>query len=132
MVLERWIGAVLRFRLAVLLAWLALLIVGVWSSFRLPPLLANSFAVPGTDSQRAREILERQFGERPDGTFVVVFPTRHPSDRSLQAALRRRLSAAAATVPTGRAGRLRDDGTGILYGEIETRLDLQHAKGHTG
>src|SRR5262249_46192128 len=42
----------------------------------------------------------------------------------------RRLVAAARAVSTGQASELREGG-GILYGEVATRLDLQHAKRRT-
>ncbi|HYA09451.1 MAG TPA: MMPL family transporter, partial [Gaiellaceae bacterium] len=127
---ERWTRAVLRFRLPILLCWLVVLGVGVVPSIRLPGLLSNTFTVPGTDSDRARVILARAFGERPDGVFTVVFRVRHPSDRALRTRLQRELRAAARLVPTGRAGQLQSGG-GILFGNVDTTLDLQHAKGYT-
>jgi putative drug exporter of the RND superfamily len=129
-VLERWTRAVLRFRFLVLACWLALLAGGIYAATQLPELASNSFAVPGTSSERTRTILERNFGERPEGTFVVVFSVPHPGDRVMQRELRRRLARAAGSVPTGHAGPLRD-GAGILFGEIESTLDLQEAKGYT-
>ena len=128
--LERWTRAVLRFRVAVLVCWLAVLGVGAYASTQLPALLSNSFTVPGTDSARAQTLLDRGFGERTDGTFTVVFRVPRPSDKAARARLERRLALAALTVPTGRAGRLRQ-GPGILYGDVTTRLDLQHAKRYT-
>jgi uncharacterized membrane protein YdfJ with MMPL/SSD domain len=129
-VLERWTAAVLRYRVLVLLIWLGALLAGVWASPRLPPLLSDSFAVPGTDSERARAILARNFGERPDGAFVVVFDVARTADSAERERALRRLRLAARPVPTGHAGTLRAGG-GILYGNIETTLDLQHAKRHT-
>jgi RND superfamily putative drug exporter len=126
--LERWTRAVLRFRLIVLACWLLLLVVGALSAARLPALLSNSLAVPGTDSEAAQTILARHFHERPDGTFTVVFVVRTPS-RALRA-LQRRLAAAARAVPGGHATAL-NTGDGIVYGEVATALDLQHAKGWT-
>jgi uncharacterized membrane protein YdfJ with MMPL/SSD domain len=126
-VLERWTRAVLRLRLLVLGCWFALLVVGLYSATQLPDLASNSFAVPGSDSERARSLLEHEFGERPDGTFVVVFSVPSTSDSVLRATLARRLARAARAVPTGRAGPLREGG-GILYGDISTALDLQRAK----
>jgi RND superfamily putative drug exporter len=123
---ERWTRIVLRARVPILCAWLAVLVVGVVAATRLTPLLTNVFTVPGTDSDRARVILTRDFGERPDGVFTVVF--RAP--RSARAGLQRRLAAAARVVPTGRATALQV-GAGVLWGEIDTTLDLQHAKGYT-
>jgi putative drug exporter of the RND superfamily len=128
-VLERWTRAVLRLRLAVLALWLVVLVFGIWSTTRLPGLLSNSFAVPGTDSDRARTILARDFGERSDGSFTVVFRTSHPTDSGTRARLARRLARAAKLVPTGHAGPLRTGG-GILYGTVDTALDLKHAKGY--
>ena len=127
---ERWTRAVLRLRVPVLLCWLAVLGVGIVASLRLTPLLSNTFNVPGTDSDRARVILARAFGERPDGVFTVVFRVRHPSDRTLRARLQRRLAAAARAVPSGRPTKLQTGGD-VLYGDIDTTLDLQHAKGYT-
>jgi RND superfamily putative drug exporter len=129
-VLERWTRAVLRLRLLVLTCWFALLAAGVYAATQLPELASNSFAVPGTSSERARKILERGFDERPEGTFVVVYAVPRPGDHAMQRELRRRLARAAGSVPTGHAGPLRD-GAGILFGEIESALDLKDAKGYT-
>src|ERR1039458_6435927 len=126
---ECWTRAVLRLRLIVLACWLAVLFVGALSAARLPALLSNSLAVPGTDSEAAQTILARHFHERPDGTFTVVFVVRKPSARALRA-LQRRLQDAARAVPGGHAMALRK-GEGIVYGEVATTLDLQHAKGWT-
>ncbi len=128
--LERWVRGVLRHRSLVLAGWLVVVAVGVVATFRLPALLANSFAVPGTDSDRARAILSDHFGDRPDGAFTVVFDVEHPSDRTTRAATERRLAHAARAVPTGRPGELRSGG-GILWGQVETTLDLPHAKRYT-
>jgi uncharacterized membrane protein YdfJ with MMPL/SSD domain len=123
---ERWTRAVLRRRVPVLACWLIVLAFGVVAAIRLPALLSNVFTVPGTDSDRARQILQRDFGERPDGVFTVVL--RAP--RSARAEWQRRLDRAARLVPTGHASRLSAD-AGVLYGEVDTTLDLQHAKGYT-
>jgi RND superfamily putative drug exporter len=127
---ERWTRAVLRRRLAVLACWGAVLAGGALASTRLPSLLTSSFRVPGTESDRARTLLAEHFDERPDGTFVVVFPVRRPSDPALRRRLAHRLAEAAMRVPTGEARELRSGG-GILYGDVATRLDLQAAKGYT-
>jgi RND superfamily putative drug exporter len=109
---------------------LLILVFGGWSTTRLPRLLSNSFAVPGTDSDRARTILIRHFGERTEGSFVVVFKTSHPSDSATRGDLMRRLERAAKMVPTAHAGQLRA-GTGIVYATVATTLDLKDAKRHT-
>ncbi len=128
--LERWTLFVLRFRHAVLGLWLVVLVAGAWASLRLPEHLSNSFAVPGTDSERAQMILAREFGERTDGAFTVVFRVRRPTDRDTRARVRGLLRGAARTVPTSRVGELRG-GSGILYADIATTLRLHDAKRHT-
>ena len=128
--LERWTAAVLRCRALILVLWLAVLVAGIWAAPRLPPLLSDSFAVPGTDSERARTILARSFQERPDGAFVVVFDVRSTSDPAERQRAQQRLRLAAQAVPTGHAGTLRAGG-GILFGNVETTLPLQRAKRYT-
>ena len=129
MTLELWTRAVLRHRVIVIACWLVVLVAGAVCAERLPALLFNSLAVPGTDSQAAGAILERHFGESTDGTFTVVFRATNHSAQTMRA-LRARMATAATVIPGGRAMALRS-GTGIVYGEIETALDLQHAKGWT-
>jgi uncharacterized membrane protein YdfJ with MMPL/SSD domain len=128
--LERWTVFVLRFRFLILAGWLAVLATGISLSFLLPAHLANSFAVPGTDSERADSVLAHDFGDRPEGTFTVVFRVRHSSDNHVQDRLRGRLERAARVLPGGQLGTFRGGG-GVIYGELETSLGLQRAKAYT-
>jgi RND superfamily putative drug exporter len=93
----------------------------------LPGRLASSYSVPGTESAHAAAALARGFHERPEGTFTVVFPTRHSPDGKLVTAVRRRLDRAARTLPGGHVASFRVGGS-VVYGEIETTAGLQHAK----
>ena len=129
-VLEGWTRVVLRFRLAFLALWLLILVFGSWSATQLPRLLSNSFAVPGTDSDRAQTILIRHFGERAEGSFTVVVKTSQPSDPTTRAMLRRRVERAAKLVPTARVGPVLAGG-GIAYATVDTTLDLTRAKRYT-
>ena len=122
---ERWTRTVLRFRAPILACWLVVVVVGAFGATRLTTLLSTSFSVPGTDSERARAILASDFGERTDGVFTVVFPT-----QSGRAALQHRLDAAARAVPTGHAATLVSSG-GVTWGDLDTTLDLEHAKTYT-
>ena len=79
--MERWTHFVLRFRWPILAGWLGVLLVGGFAFMHLSSLLSNEFSVPGTDSERARMILERHFGDRSDGAFTVVFRLRDGVDR---------------------------------------------------
>ena len=128
--LERWARAVVRRRVLVLACWAAVVVVGVFSTVRLPGLLSTSLAVPGTGSQQANAILTQRFGENIEGTFTVVFRPVVPRGRSLRV-LDQRLAVAARAVPTSRASALQR-GSGILYGNIGSTLDLQQAAAYTG
>jgi RND superfamily putative drug exporter len=127
---EGWTHTVLRYQSLVVACWIVVLVAGVAASTRLPALLSNSFTVPGTGSDRARTLLEKSFGERPDGTFTVVFRVAKPSNGDVRRNIERRLKRAAAVIPGASAQPLRT-GTGILYGDIATALPLQHAKHET-
>jgi RND superfamily putative drug exporter len=128
-VLERWTHSVLRFRVLVLALWLCVLVAGADSYAHLDKLLSTNFTVPGSESERARLLLKQHFGEQPEGTFVVVFEVPRSSE-ALERELSRRLARAARLVPSGKARDL-EDGDGILYGEIDTRLNVTRAKGYT-
>jgi len=123
---ERWTRAVLRVRVPVLLAWVAVLVLGLFAAHALPRHLSNVFTVPGTESDSARQILQDHYGERPDGIFTIVF--RAP--RADLPLAQRKVRVAARLVPGAHVTRLRAVG-GVVYGEIDSTLDLQHAKGYT-
>ncbi len=127
----RWTLLVVRCRWLVLAGWLAVLAGGVYLSLALPAHLVNSVALPGTEAERAEAVLAHDFGQRPEGTFTVVFRVRHSSDQRLQGRLRIRLERAARVLPGGRVGTFRAGG-GAVYGELETSLSLQRAKAYTG
>jgi uncharacterized membrane protein YdfJ with MMPL/SSD domain len=124
--------AVLRFRWVVLGVWLVVLLAGGYASSRLSPLLSNTFTVPGTDSERARTILQQHFGDRSDGAFLVVFKVASSADPALQKRLAGALGDAAKVVPGGKATPLLAAGPHVLYGNIASQLTIAKAKGYTG
>src|SRR5213595_60129 len=89
--MERWTRLVLRFRWPILVGWLVVLLACGFAFTRLSSLLSNEFSVPGTDSERARTILERHFGDRSDGAFTVVFRVRDTLGRGTYVRLQRDL-----------------------------------------
>jgi RND superfamily putative drug exporter len=106
------------------------LVLGAIASVRIAPLLSNTFSVPGTDSERARTLLERHFGQRPDGAFQLVFRVDRatPADR---ARAQRAVVAAAAAVPTGKPGPVTVLGRTLLFGVVSSNLGLADAKSRT-
>jgi RND superfamily putative drug exporter len=128
---ERWTHLVLRFRWPILVAWAVVVVVGGWSSTRVSALLSNTFTVPGTDSERARNILRDHFGDRSDGSFLLVFRVDDASDPAARARVQAAARSAARLVPTARAQRLAPGGPHILYGNIVSTLGLADAKSYT-
>ena len=117
----------LRFRWSVLAVWLVLLIAGGVASTRLSPLLSNTFGVPGTDSARAATILQRNFGDRGDGEYLLVFATPRPLDAPLRAQLQSTIDRAALRVPSARAGLVQAAGPHVLYDSVVSQLGLARA-----
>jgi RND superfamily putative drug exporter len=129
--MERWTRFVLRFRWPILVGWLVVLLAGGFAFTRLSSLLSNEFSVPGTDSERARTILERHFGDRSDGAFTVVFRLPDGVDRAAYVRLQGDLDRAARTVPDSTPRRLLPAGRQIVYGDVVSTLSIAKAKGYT-
>jgi RND superfamily putative drug exporter len=125
---ERWTRFVLRRRGVALALWLAVFLLGGLASLRIAPLLSNNFSVPGTPSARARTELSRAFGQKPEGTFTLVFQARDARDRALLARLGAAARRVARRVPTARATPVRAASRHVAYGFVDTALDLSHAK----
>jgi putative drug exporter of the RND superfamily len=122
MVRNRWLVAGI---------WLVVLLVGGYSSGKLPGLLSNTFTMPGTDSERARTILQQHYGDRSDGAFTVVFRVPDSGDAKVRGRLQASLARAAKVVPTGEPRPLVPGGEHILYGDIVSTLSIADAKGYT-
>jgi RND superfamily putative drug exporter len=121
---------VLRYRWPILAAWAVVVIAGFYGSTKLAALQSNVFTVPGSDSERVRSILQRSFGERPDGTFTVVFRVPDSGSPALRTRLQGAVDRAARVLPTGRGEELRAGGRRVLYGDIVSTLNLAEAKGY--
>src|SRR5919109_1817643 len=128
--MARWTRLVLRFRWPILAFWLVVLLAGGFALSKLTPLLSNTFTVPGTDSERARTILQAHFGDRSDGEFLIIYKVRNGT-AGVRLKLERSIRRAATAVPTGTATALRDARGGVVYGSILTTLNLAKAKGYT-
>src|SRR5919204_3317930 len=128
--MARWTRFVLRFRWPILAFWLVVALAGGYATSKLSPLLSNTFTVPGTDSERARTILQDHFGDRSDGEFLVIYKIRNGT-AGVRLKLERSIRMAATAVPTGQTTPLRDARGGVVYGSILTTLNLAKAKGYT-
>src|SRR3954462_9581305 len=121
-----WTRVVLRFRWPILAVWLVILLAGGLATAKLSPLLSNTFTVPGTDSERARTILQDHFGDRSDGEVLVIYMLRNGSTGA-RLKLQRSIRPGASARPSGKATGLRAARRGVVYGNILTRLGLADA-----
>ena len=99
--MERWTRFVLRHRWAVLGTWLVVFLVDGFASSRLADLLTNRFTLPGTDAERAEQILQDSFGQRSTGSFILVVRAEGRA-RQLVPRVRAAARRAAEELPTGR------------------------------
>ena len=129
--MERWTRLIIRYRWPVLVFWLVVLIGGGYANGKLSALLSNTFTMPGTDSERARTILERHYGDRSDGAFTVVYRVPNADDPGLRVRLQRGAAQAAKEVPSGQARPLVRGSDHVLYGDIVSTLNLADAKEYT-
>ena len=126
-----WTRFVLRHRRAVLVFWAAVVVTGGLAGTKLTPLLTNSFSVPGTDSERARQLLQQHFGDRPDGSFTLVFVARSVAAPGLRGRIQVAVDTAARAVPGGRPSPVLLAGRHVAYAAIASTLDLAQAKRRT-
>ncbi len=108
-----------------------LFLVGGTLSVGLSKLLSNEFTTPGTDSEEARQLLQQQFGQRDDGSFLVIFRVADSGDPAVRADLEAALERGAAAVRGGRSQPLQVAGPTVVFATIGTPLDLTEAKERT-
>ena len=129
--MERWTRFVLRHRWLVLGAWLAVFVVAGWASSQLGDLLTNRFTLPGTDSQRAEQILQDHFGQRSTGSFTLVIKSEGGEVASLLPQARQAAARAAAELPTGKLVSVLPLDDSVIAAQIVSDLDPADAKGST-
>jgi uncharacterized membrane protein YdfJ with MMPL/SSD domain len=126
--MEGWTRFVLRHRWFFVGLWTAVLLTGGALSSGLSKLLSNEFTTPGTDSEEVRSVLAERFGQRDDGSFLVVFRVDDATDPETRAGLEAALVRGAAAVEGGSAGPLQTAGRDVVFGTIGSPLELTEAK----
>jgi len=61
-----------RFRWPVVVAWVVVIALSAYASAGLNDLLSNRFDIPDTESTAVLNVLQKDFGQRGDSTFVLV------------------------------------------------------------
>jgi RND superfamily putative drug exporter len=129
--MERLTRFVLRARWAVLAAWIVVLAIGGFLSSGLGDKLTNRFTLPGTDTEKVEQVLERHFGQTSNSAFTLVAkgPTR--SEQELLPPLRRAAQEAARIVPDARVATVQPVGDGVASAIVVSTRQLVDVKGYT-
>ena len=96
--MEQLARTMIRFRWFVLAAWLVVVVASGMASAGLNDLLTNRFVLPGSESEKAGDILKDSFGQQPEGSFSVVVKGKPGSASSLVEPTRAAASRAAAAL----------------------------------
>ncbi len=116
-VLPRLTGFCLRHRLLVTGVWLIAIALGVVGAMRLTPLLSNGFSLPGTDSNRVKQLLASEYGVRSGDRFVLITKGDHALVRA-----RRAGAQAVALLPGGKVDGTEPLPSGAAASFIESKL----------
>ena len=120
----------IRFRWAVLVVWLVAIVAAGSASSGLSDLLTNRFALPGSDSEKAADILKNHFGEKPEGSFTLVVTTPPGQAPATLPQVRAAGLRAAEQLPTGRLAGARAVSDRIATASIVSKLQTADAKVH--
>jgi uncharacterized membrane protein YdfJ with MMPL/SSD domain len=129
--MARWSRTMIRFRWAVLGAWIVLFVAAGAASSGLSDLLTNRFVLPGAESEKAGKILEDHFGQKPEGSFSLVVQGAPGRAQDLVAPTRAAASRAAKQLPTGKLVGVRPVSGDVVTASIVSELQPADAKGHT-
>src|ERR671922_2179267 len=100
--MARWARTMIRYRWAVLAVWIVAVLAAGAASSGLSDLLTNRFVLPGAESDKARNILQDHFGQKPEGSFSLVVKSATGGAESVLPEVRRAASKAAEALPTGK------------------------------
>jgi uncharacterized membrane protein YdfJ with MMPL/SSD domain len=129
--MARWARTMIRFRWAVLGVWIVAVLAAGAAASGLSDLLTNRFVLPGAESQKAADILEQHFGQRPEGSFTLVVKGPPDSASSLVPKVRRAAERAAEAIPTGHVAGVDPVSSELVTASIVSKQEPADAKGYT-
>ena len=122
---------VLRHRLAVLVAWAAILVLSAVGASGLGALLTNRFTLPGAESEQVARVLEDAYGQKAQGSFTVVVEGETAAARRLVRPTGAAAARAADALPTGRLAVVRAVADRVVSAQIISDLEPAEAKNYT-
>jgi RND superfamily putative drug exporter len=129
--MARWARTMIRFRWAVLAVWLVAVLAAGAASSGLSDLLTNRFVLPGAESDKARNILQQNFGQKPEGSFSLVVKGSSGDAATLVPTVKQAAERAAHALPTGKVASVNAVSKDVVSATIISSLDPAEAKSHT-
>jgi putative drug exporter of the RND superfamily len=129
--IERWTHRMIRLRWVVLAVWVVILFGSVVAMSGLSDLLTNRFSLPGTDTERAENVLEDDFGQKTTGSFSLVVKGEPGSARTLVPEVRQAATRAAGALPTAKVASVEVVAPNVVTATIVSNLEPADAKGYT-
>jgi RND superfamily putative drug exporter len=130
--LERLTRTMIRYRWLVIPAWLGILFVSFILMGKLNDLFQQRQSLPGTDVQRANDVLERHFAQQDTGQFTFVVRDESRPATELLPAVEEAARRAAAELPTGKVAVVHSVSEHVVAADIVSNLDQLEAKDYTG
>ena len=127
--MANWTKAIIKHRLAVLITWLILIVIGGFAATNLNQHLTTSLTVPTSESTKAQDILLENFGENLEGSFTIFYKFKEASDPEI-ADFKLKISEAVAEIPTARITQIRAV-SGVLFASVTTNYSLIEAAKYT-
>ncbi|HEV2712941.1 MAG TPA: MMPL family transporter, partial [Gaiellaceae bacterium] len=121
----------IRFRWAVIAAWVVVFAAAFMLSSGLADVLKSESSLPGTDAQKVEDILEDNYGQRTYGTFTLVVRGEGRSADELAPAVQAAAKRAAGEVPTGNVAAVQEVSDQIVTAEIASTLQPHDAGDYT-
>jgi uncharacterized membrane protein YdfJ with MMPL/SSD domain len=128
---ERLTRTMIRYRWAVVAAWLAIFLVSGAASAGLSDLLTNRFTLPGSDTAKTETILEDHFGQNSTGSFMIVVRGEEGSAERLLPEVQQAAIRAAAVLPTAEVAAVEAPSDRVVNALIVSNLEPADAKGYT-
>ena len=127
--LERWTRAVIKRRFIVICAWFAIIILGFLAAPKLNDNLTIALNVPGSESEKAEQLIAEKFRENIEGTFTIFYEFKQSTPAEINV-FKAKIAKASLVIPNSRVTLQRAVG-GVLFASIATPFSLTQAAAHT-
>ncbi len=121
----------IRFRWLVLGAWIVVFVAAQIAAAGLSDRWRTEAGLPGTDAQRAEDVLTDHFGQRSYASFTLVARAENGDARSIGAAVEQAARRATQELPTGQFVGSQTVSADVVIATIATELDVPKAHDHT-